>query len=297
MHSHRPRSTKWALGAALCVATLAPTGPASAQTSPASVDAGAYRVGAHDILAIEVFGLENLNRRARVSRDGRVSLPLLGAVELLGKTLEDAEATIAAALVERELLRDPQVSIFVEEYHSRGISVQGAVEAPGAYQVIGRKSLMDVLGEAGGLAGSDSNRAGQKIFIVRKTPDGAQETFEIDAGRLYDEGDASQNLEILPGDVISVPHAKLLRVYVTGAVSSPGAVEFLSSEGITVLQAVTSAGGLTERAKPAKVHIVRRRDDGTQERIRVDLRKIQRGQAEDPLLQKNDTVVVGEWFF
>ena len=114
--------------------------------------------------------------------------------------------------------------------------------------------------------------------------------------RLY-EGDLSLNIVLTPGDIVTIPHAKTFRVYVTGAVESPGAVDYLSSEGISVLQAVTSAGGLTERAKPGRVFIVRRQSDGSQERIRVDLKKIQKGTAQDLLLQRNDTVVVGEWFF
>ncbi len=92
-----------------------------------------------------------------------------------------------------------------------------------------------------------------------------------------------------------VPVARALRVYVTGAVRNPGAVDYSSSEGITVLQAITAAGGPTERANLKKVTIKRRNSDGTEEVIPINAKRIQNGKDPDQPLERNDTVVVGEW--
>ena len=268
-------------------------GPASSETA----DDGRYRIGPGDVLRISVFGLDDLTRRVRVSRDGSVSLPLLGNLQLVGLTPTEAESSVASKLTAGQLVNDPQVTVFVEEYVSRGISIQGAVNRPGVFQMIEQRTLLEMLGHAGGLSGKETDRAGQRIFVLRTKTGGAQQRIEVDSGRLIDEGDASLNMLLRPGDVVMVPHAKKLRVYVTGAIENPGHIEYLSSEGITVLQAITAAGGPTERSNLRRVHILRRGADGAQLRIPVNVKQIQKGRADDPLLESNDTVVVGEWFF
>ena len=131
--------------------------PTQTVSEPVPIDE--YRVGPGDVLTIDVFRLENLSRKVRVMRDGRISLPLVGGFKIAGFTLEEAEKRIASMLVDRELLKDPQVSIFVDEYNSRGISIQGAVESPGEYQVIGRRSLMEDVGR-GRWAGRQRRQSG-----------------------------------------------------------------------------------------------------------------------------------------
>ncbi|HUP18736.1 MAG TPA: SLBB domain-containing protein, partial [Gemmatimonadota bacterium] len=118
----------------------------------------------------------------------------------------------------------------------------------------------------------------------------------IDARRLVEEGDPTLNVALRAGDIVMVPPARELRVYVTGAVRSPGPVGYSSSDGITVLQAITAAGGPTERANRKNVHVIRNQEDGSQERIEVNLKRIQAGKDDDLILERNDTVVVGEWF-
>ena len=148
-----------------------------------------------------------------------------------------------------------------------------------------------MIGGAGGL----SEDSGGRITVLRSRGGEAQK-IEIDVDALVNQGDLSLNIPLRPGDIVMVPHSKVLRVYVTGAVAMPGAVAFDSSEGITVLQAITAAGGPSTRANMKNVHIIRKLPDGTQQRIKVNLKKIRAGKAEDVALEKNDTVVVGEWF-
>lgn len=120
---------------------------------------------------------------------------------------------------------------------------------------------------------------------------------EIDSDLLISQGDAASNIVLAPGNIVMVPQEREFRAYVTGAVVRPGPVEYLSSEGITVLQAITAAGGSTQRANFGSASISRRLADGSPKRIKVNAKRIQRGKATDLLLERNDTVVGGEWFF
>lgn len=293
---------KAAAAAAPRVLESDPTDPRAREvTTPTPESAvelsGEYRIGPGDLLEVSVFGLDDFDRTVRVLRDGSISLPLLGTIGLHKMTLQEAEHTVATLLSERQLVNAPQVSIFVKDYVSRGVSVQGAVEQPGVYQMIQQRTLLEILGEAGGLSGRENDRAGQQIFVIRKMSDGGQERIEIDSDQLMNQGRADLNIPLFPGDVILVPFAQKHRVYVSGAVARPGPVEYLSSEGITVLQAITAAGGPTERGNLGNVKILRKLSDGSESRIEVNVKKIRKGKQEDVALERNDTVLVGEWFF
>lgn len=279
----RKRCFNGALVAVLIVLQISAS--AESQTSPV------LTIGPGDVLEIDVLGVDELSRRVRVLGDGTITLPLLGNFQISGRSVKDSEELIARMLSVKELVNDPQVSIFVVESVSGAISVQGAVQSPGTYDLLGGSTLLEIIGRAGGL----TQERGARILIVRGSDPATQETIEIDASRLFDEGDVSQNVGLRPGDIVVVPPARRLRVYVTGAVRRPGAVEYSSSEGITVLQAITAAGGPTERANLKKVTIKRRHSDGTEELIPVNAKRIQNGKEPDLPLERNDTVVVGEW--
>lgn len=248
-------------------------------------------IGPGDVLEISVLGVEELSRKVRVLPDGTVTMPLLGNFSIEGYTVPGTESLIERLLTEKRLVNDPQVSIFVAESVSGSVTVQGAVLAPGSYELFGRSTILEVLGRAGGL----SEDRGPEILVLRRGPDDEQIRLTVDASRLIDEGEISANLRLHPGDIVVVPVARALRVYVTGAVDRPGAVDFSSSEGITVLQAITAAGGPTERANLKKVTIKRRGTDGVESSLVVNVKAIQRGKHPDVALEANDTVVVGEW--
>lgn len=280
-------------------ASAAPAESSTVAAQPAARDelSGEYRIGPGDLLEVSIFGLDDFDRTVRVLRDGSISLPLLGDLRLSGMTLDEAERTVGGILIERQLVNSPQVTIFVKEYLSRGVSVQGAVERPGVYQMIQQRTLLEILGEAGGLSGRENDRAGQMIFVIRKMSNDRQDRIEIDADQLINQGRADLNLSLFPGDIVLVPFAQKYRIYVSGAVVRPGPVDYLSSEGITVLQAITAAGGPTERGNLGTVKILRRLPDGSETRIAVNVKKIRKGKQEDVPLERSDTVIVGEWFF
>lgn len=283
------RSHPWARILLVLVAAITMLQPVCAQEGPQTSEA--LVVGPGDVLEVSVLGIEELSRRVRVLGDGTITLPLLGNFRIAGFTVKGGEDLIARMLTAKKLVNDPQVSIFMAESVSAAISIQGAVQTPGSYDLVGGGTLLELIGQAGGA----TRDRGAKILVIRGSETAEQETLEINASQLIDEGDVSQNIGLKPGDIVVVPVARQLRVYVTGAVQSPGAVDYSSSEGITVLQAITAAGGPTERANLKKVTIKRRNSNGSEEVIPINAKRIQNGKDPDMPLERNDTVVVGEW--
>ncbi len=275
------------LGASVVVAFLVSAPVASQETS--------YRVGPSDLVSVKVLGIPDLTLKVRIGEDGLVSLPLIGTVGLGGLSVSEAESEIANRLIAGGFANEPQVSLFVEEMQSHTVTVQGAVRTPGTYTLMGSRTLLEVLGEAGGIVGRQAGGAGQMIYVLRQGADGEKERIAIDSVQLLDLGDPELDIPIVPGDSILVPHSQTEVVYVNGAVNKPGPVSFSSASGMTVLQAITAAGGGTVRARLGKVHILRR-GPGGEERIEVDLKKITKGKSPDVPLEPNDVVVVNEWF-
>jgi polysaccharide export outer membrane protein len=249
-------------------------------------------VGLQDLLEIKVFQLDQFDQTQRVADDGSITLPLLGRVEVAGLTREQVEARIAS-LLEARYLNDPQVTVFVKEHESRKVAVTGAVNEPGSYEMLGERTVLEMIALAGGVTKDVS----KEIVVIRPQPEEATERIVLELEDVMYHGDPASNIVVEPGDMIYVPMEVLIKVYVNGAVGKPGAIDVKRSEPVTVLQAVTAAGGTTERAAERRVQIIRRTADGGKEIIPVDLKKIKQGRAEDILLQKDDVVFVPEAFF
>ena len=216
-----PSLLKALLAAGLVVAVVTAGGCRSAKIDEASVeqanavppvDAGGmlpakpvtgsldYRIGPMDVLEIEVFGVEELTRSVRVSQGGEFSMPLIGRVSTMGLTVSELEAEIARKLKEH-YMEDPQVTVFVKEYLSQRVTVEGAVEAPGTFPLKARTSLLQVLAEAKGLEDM-ANPAGIVIF---RNLDGRRyaavfDIREIRAGRMVDP-------EVIGDDVVVVDYS------------------------------------------------------------------------------------------
>jgi polysaccharide export outer membrane protein len=251
-----------------------------------------YLIGKQDLLEIRVFDLEELSQTVRVSGDGFISLPLLGRVRVAGLTKTQLEARIAE-LLEGKYLLDPQVTVFVKEYESKKVTISGAVAAPGRYEMIGPMTLLDMLSLAGGL----QEGHGREIVVFRSTPDGTTERLPVDLQRLVFDADPATNLRLEPGDVVYVTALERVRIFVGGAVNSPNMYEIPKTEPITVLKAITLAGGTTPRAAEKNVQIIRTDDSGQRTTLTVNYRKVKRGKAEDPTLQAEDVVFVQQSFF
>jgi polysaccharide export outer membrane protein len=250
-----------------------------------------YRIGRQDLLDLRVFDLKELDQTVRVADDGSITLPLLGRLDAAGLTKGELEALIAKLLEER-YVRNPQVTIFVREYQSKRVAVSGAVKKPDTYEMLGDKTLLEMISLAGGL----DHDLGKEIIIFRPQEGGTQR-IAVDLDQLVYEADPSLNVAVLPGDIVYVPSVEKVRIFVTGAVRNPNLYEVPRSEPVTVLKAVTLAGGTTDRAAESKVQIIRTGPDGRRESIAVNLKKVKRGKVDDPVLQKDDLVLVPESFF
>lgn len=264
--------------------------PFSATPSPLS--RSDYRIGRQDLLEIQVFDVEELDQTVRVADDGSITMPLLGRLVVDGLTKSDLEARIASLLEER-YVRSPQVTVFVRDYESKKVAVSGAVKNPGTYEMLGRKTLLEMISLAGGL----DKDLGKEVTVFRQTDDGPARRIGVSLERLVYEADPALNLTLEPGDIVYVPTVEKIRIFVTGAVRNPDVYEVPRDEPVTVLKAVTLAGGTTDRAAEKRVQVLRTDADGAQVRLLVNLRRVKRGKTEDPLLRKGDVVLVPSSFF
>ena len=257
-----------------------------------------YKIGPEDLIEISVFEEEKLNKTVRVSSQGNISFPLLGILRVGGLTANELEREIRDLLAEK-YFQDPHVSVFIKEYRNQRISVIGAVEKPGTYDVTGQKTILDLLGLAGGL----KEDAGQLLFLIRPPPleekiskdkrgseDQAPKTFVIDLEELLIRGDLTLNLLLVHGDVINVPLSG--KIFVGGEVTKPGGF-FLKGKKVTVSQAIAMAEGLKPDAKGGETKILRYSGKGNEREIlSVNAYSIQKGKSEDPYLKENDIVIV-----
>ena len=262
-----------------------------------------YKIGPEDLLEISVFEEEKLNKTVRVSSQGNISLPLLGTIRVKGLTASELEKEVRELLAEK-YLQNPNVSVFIKEYRSQRITVIGAVDKPGPYDVTGQKTILAVLGMAGGL----KEGAGSLLFLIRPSQgeggssgegvsSGERETgeiklstFVIDLEELLVKGDLRLNLLVMHGDVINVPVSG--KIFVGGEVKSPGGFA-LQGKKVTVSQAIAMAQGLNSVAKGGEAKIFRYLGKGNEKEILpVDIYAIQKGESEDPLLKENDIVIV-----
>jgi len=167
------------MSSALTTTGVAPA-PAAAARVASRLGMKDYRIGADDLLEIQVFGVEQLSRAVRVNSRGSVSLPLIGTVELAGMTAQEAEAIIAAKLAD-SYLQNPQVSLFIKEYTSQRVTIEGAVQKPGIYPLRGQTTLLRTLALAGGQASlSDMS----EVMLFREEAGGKREALVFDVDRI-----------------------------------------------------------------------------------------------------------------
>jgi len=251
-----------------------------------------YKIGPKDLLEISVFGLDELNRTERVSEEGKITLPLLGEIEVEGLTKGELENKISQ-LLEEKYLQDPQVSVFIAEYQSKMVSVLGAIQTPGRHELLGRQTVMDIIAKAGGL----TSEAGDEIYVMRRRADGSNSSVKILIDELILNGKAELNIPLEADDVINIPIDKVVQIYVMGQVGNPGALDVKRSMIPTLLRAIAQAGGFGERAAKGGVIIKRIKEDGSEERIKVNVKDIIKGKKEDIQLKEGDVVVVPETIF
>jgi polysaccharide export outer membrane protein len=263
-----------------------------------------YCVGPEDLLVIAILGQDKLNRELRVNGQGEITMPLVGTVKVAGLTPQGIEKRLVE-LYDANYLVNPQITVGVKEFRHQRVAVTGAVAKPGPYELIGPRTLLEVLSMAGGFTTTANNiTAGDVVNVIRNqsAPDVAKsinatqpfapktETLVIDLRRLLSGQEPQLNVAVHNGDVIHVPFAGT--AYVLGGVKKPGNI--LVKENLTVSQAVAMAGGVEPLLGTDDITIMRFDEQGNAMRINTSLNRIIAKADPDIPIKDHDVVVVKE---
>jgi polysaccharide biosynthesis/export protein len=256
-----------------------------------------YHFGPEDTFVVRGADIEEIaDKPFKVDPSGNVTLPMVGSLRVSGLTVSELEAQINARL--KKYVNNPAVSVSVTEVRSHPVSVFGAVNTSGVYQVQGGKRLVEVLSMAGGLR----NDAGNMLTVTRPIANGAlplpgaaldqTQAFwiaKVDAGKLMSGERPEDNIQVQANDVISVQKADL--VYVIGDVNHAGAIPLTGR--LTITEALAKSEGLQRTASHKNIRILRQVGNTTQrQEIPVDFGKVLSGQAADQELLANDIIVI-----
>jgi polysaccharide biosynthesis/export protein len=265
--------------AAFLVSSLA-AAPVDAQ--PQADDS--YVIGPEDVLEVQVWDNKDLNHVVFVRPDGKTSLPLLGEIQAGGKSVIKLQQDLTELY--SKTVRQPLVTIIIREIKSRPVYFIGGFARPGAIQLLRKMTLLQATVSVGG-AGPTGD--GEKGFVLR-----GDKRIPVDFRKLLEKADLSQDMQILPGDSVVIPVADL--VYIQGEVRAPGAVKYTAD--LTIVKAVTQAGGFTPLAASGRVDILRNEGE-KRTRIRVDLDKMLRAPEENPdmRLRPEDVIFVPQRLF
>jgi len=239
-----------ALAALVGLGGLAGVAPdAAAQAAPASA-AAQYRLAAGDSIRVFVYQNPDLSLELRITETGAVSYPLLGALQLAGLTVTQAEKRIGDGLRDGGFVNRPQVTVMVMQVRGNQVSVLGQVGRPGRFPLeTGEVRLTDLLATAGGV-----NQGGGEIIVVVGTRNGEPFRTEVDLPSVFAPGNRARDVLLQNGDVVWVDRQP--QIYFYGEVQRPGPQRL--ERGMTVLQALATAGGLNQRGTEKGLRVHRR---------------------------------------
>jgi polysaccharide export outer membrane protein len=266
----------------------------AAQSISSSAD---YRIGPDDLVQITIYNIPEADARLtprtvalRVSQQGIIVVPLIGEVPAMGMTTGDLERELAKRY--EKYIRNPHIGVLITEYRQR-VSVMGAVQKAGVFELQGPRTVIDMLALAGGV----SDRAGNQVHVYRQDGKGGRQSFVIDlmvlantTGLVMNEQNTAMvNMAVQAGDVVNVPQSGMF--FVDGAVLKPGSYPL--GRNYTITQALATAGGVNmELVDYSGVSIYRRLGPDKMQNIPVDLEKVMALSAPDPQVQADDVIVV-----
>ena len=270
----------WALLAAQAMA-----GGAQQQAGPATGVAPPLKIGSGDLLEVTMFENADLSGRFRVDDQGNITVPLIGSVHVAGETAEEAAADIEKRFVDAQILQraESHATVFIAEYATQGITVNGEVKSPGVYPALGVRMLNDVISSAGGV----TLTAASKVVITHKDDPTNQITVDYIPEALKP---VIPEVQIFPGDTVVVPRAGI--VYVLGNVNRPGGYVLDGRSMLTIEEVMALAGNSGHAAAIKRVQLVRTLDDGRKESITIPVNRIYKGQAPDVAMKDGDILYV-----
>jgi polysaccharide export outer membrane protein len=266
------------------VVPVSATTPAQPSGNSAAGVAHPLRLSAGDLLDVKVLGTTDpdFSPKLRIDGQGAITLPYAGTVRVAGRTAEDAALLIEATFRDKEILKDPHVSVTVLEYATQGVTVLGEVKNPGVYPLLGSHSLLDLISAAGGV----TPVAGKAVTITRREDPGHPVIVSVTS---KPGSSASFNVDVRPGDTIVVSHAGI--VYVLGDVGKPGGFLTENNDRLTVLQAIALAQGTNRTASLNHTRLIRKAESGREE-VPVPLKEILASKVPDPMLSDGDILFI-----
>jgi polysaccharide export outer membrane protein len=283
----------------ILLATIAQGQQAQPQATPAPSIRPDYILGPNDQILIRAPQADEINERPfRVDADGFITLPIVGKVRAAGMTVQALEADLVTRL--KEFIREPQVIISVVQFRSEPVFFLGAFRNPGIYPLSGRRTLIEMLSSVGGL----QTNASRRIRITRRSeygpiplpgaiqsPDGKSSTVEISIESLTQNINPDEDIVLKSYDLVNAERAE--RVYVSGEVAKVAAIELAERGSISVLQALTEAGGFTQFAIRDRVRVLRPVEGTTQRaEIEINMKRVFEGKDIDFPLLPNDVLFV-----
>ena len=235
------------------------------------------QLGKGDLITVRLYGMSDYSPVVRVALDGTIQLPLIGLVAVDGLSLHEAEDLIARRLTEGGMYRNPQVSIQLTESPNEIVTVSG--ELHGVIPVAGGKRLFDVLALAGGLPATASH-----IIVIHRP--GIVDPIVVDLGTDPALSEHA-NVPVFPHDTVIVSRVGV--IYLLGAFKSQGAIPITQNSPLTLMQLAAIGGGPGFEGQFNDLRLIR--TTGAERTVvRVDIKKVLRGEAPDPVLQADDIV-------
>lgn len=266
-----------------------------------------YRLAPGDTIDVFIEDATELSQTYRIVAAGSFEMPFLGSIKAQGKTAQELTQFLADNLRKQDYLKNPVVRVTVKQYSGQIFFIQGAVRAPGLYQLEGRPSLLKLISLAGGL----QENYGPHALILRPVKKAGMQTAALNAGTgttqddatendeyemvkvaltpIVQDGNFDQNVKLEPGDIVNIPATKVF--YVAGEVVAPGS--FQLKEGTTLRQAISLAQGTTFKAALNR-GVIFRDEPGTGKRqeIPVDVAAVMNGKKDDLVIFPNDVIIV-----
>lgn len=259
------------------------SGASADSSADAEKDSGAsgLRLGPGDLVEFSVYGVPELTTKARVGNNGDVYLPLIDYVHVAELTPEEAQSLIEKRLSDGGFVKNPHVSLFIDEAASQAVTILGEVARPGAYPMMGERRLYDVISAAGGL----TEKSGRTVTIAHRSKPDQPVTVRLGEGLAQT---SESNVQVKPGDTIVVQRAGI--VYVVGDVGRPSGF-LMDNDSLTVLKAIALAGGTNRTARLNGAKIIRKTNDGMEETA-VPLKKILQAKQADIPMRAEDILFV-----
>jgi len=257
--------------------------PPPTLAAPAAQDRGPgplVQLGPGDTIAVQVYGQPDMSSTIYVADDGTIAVPLAGSVQVAGLSPAQAGTQIENALKNGKFLVDPHVTVTVTQTRSQRVSVLGQVGTPGRYAIESNTTIFDLLAQAGGV----NSQGSDTIYVIRQEPDGKETRYPVDMKGLTNGFGTLPTVTLKAGDTVFVPKAEQFSIY--GEVQTPG--RYRVEPGMTIIEAIAKAGGITLRGSARRVDIKRKLPDGSYSTVKAKF---------GDLVQSEDVIHVKESIF